>query len=68
MEKETLFTTSQAAKYLNVSHSFLAKARVNGAPEIPFTRIGMAVRYRKSDLDAHIAANLRTSTSAANAA
>lgn len=60
-----LLNTEQAARYLGVSASFLAKARCSGEPEIPYTHIGVAVRYRKSDLDAHIAANLRTSTSAA---
>lgn len=58
-----LLNTEQAARYLNVSASFLAKARVSGCPAIPFTRIGVAVRYRKSDLDEHIAANMKTSTS-----
>ena len=61
---EALLNTEQAARYLGVSASFLAKARVNGIPAIPFTRIGVAVRYRKADLDEHVANNLTTSTSA----
>lgn len=67
-ESESLLTTEQAARFLGVSASFLAKARVSGKPSIPFTRIGVAVRYRKSDLDEHIAANLKTSTSEPQAA
>ncbi|WP_411817017.1 helix-turn-helix domain-containing protein [Hyphococcus sp. DH-69] len=58
-----LLSTAQAADYLGVSASFLAKSRVSGVPAIHFTKIGAAVRYRKSDLDEHIAANLKTSTS-----
>ncbi len=60
---DTLLNTEQAARYLGVSASFFAKARVSGAPAIPFTRIGVAVRYRLSDLDAYVEANLRRSTS-----
>ena len=66
-ETEHLLTTEQTARFLGVSASFLAKARVSGNPKIPFTKIGAAIRYRKSDLDAYIADNLTTST-AANAA
>jgi len=58
-----LLSTVQSARYLGVSASFLAKARVYGKPAIPFTKIGASVRYRKCDLDAFVAANLRCSTS-----
>ncbi len=63
-----LFNTEQAARYLRVSASFLAKSRVSGKPSIPFTRIGVAVRYRKSDLDAFIEDNMKTTTSEPKAA
>ncbi|WDI30544.1 helix-turn-helix domain-containing protein [Hyphococcus flavus] len=67
-EYPSLLNTEQAARYLGVSASFLAKARVNGSPSIPFTRIGVAVRYRKSDLDAFIDENMKTTTSEPKAA
>jgi excisionase family DNA binding protein len=54
-------TPHQAADYLNSSVSTLAKRRLyGGGPR--FTRIGRAVRYRKSDLDEFMASNLRRST------
>jgi excisionase family DNA binding protein len=62
-DNDALLNTEQAARLLGVSASFLAKARVSGFPSIPFTRIGVAVRYRRDDLDAYVAANLRRSTS-----
>jgi excisionase family DNA binding protein len=54
----------EAAAYLRTSISTLAKARVLGGGPT-FTRIGRAVRYRKSDLDEYMAARLATSTSQA---
>lgn len=54
-------TPHQAAEYLNSSVSTLAKRRLyGGGPR--FTRIGRAVRYRKSDLDEFMASNLQRST------
>jgi len=61
----TLLTTKQAADYLGVSKSFLAKARVSGEPEIQFSRLGGCIRYRLVDLDAFVAANMACSTSEA---
>jgi len=54
-------TARQAAAYLNSSVSTLAKRRLYGGGPT-FSRIGRAVRYRKSDLDEFMAANLRQST------
>jgi predicted DNA-binding transcriptional regulator AlpA len=52
----------QAAEYLNSSTSTLAKRRLyGGGPK--FSRIGRAIRYAKSDLDAFMAANTVASTS-----
>ncbi len=67
-EPDTLLNTEQAARLLGVSASFLAKARVTGLPPIPYTRIGVAVRYRRADLDAYVEANMSHSTSEGNAA
>jgi hypothetical protein len=52
----------QAAAYLQVSTSALAKKRVYGnGPN--FVRWGRAIRYRRDDLDAFMAARLVRSTS-----
>jgi hypothetical protein len=53
----------EAAAYLNVSTSPLAKLRVyGGGPK--FTKISRAaIRYRRSDLDAYMAERLVRSTS-----
>lgn len=60
---DKLLTTEQAAQFLGVSTSFLAKARITAKPDIPHTKIGAAVRYRRSDLESFVAANMRRSTS-----
>jgi excisionase family DNA binding protein len=59
---ETYFRPREAADYLRSSESTLAKKRLTGEGP-PFVRIGRAVRYRRSDLDAWMAASIRTSTS-----
>jgi len=57
---EKLLTTKQAARYLNVSLSMLAKDRMNKA-EIPYIRIRTrTIRYRVTDLDKFIEANSQT--------
>ena len=58
-----LLTTAEAATYISMSKAFLERDRWAGA-RIPFIKIGSrAVRYRKSDLDAYIDKQVRTSTS-----
>jgi excisionase family DNA binding protein len=60
--QETYFRPREAAEYLRSSESTLAKKRLNGdGPS--FVRIGRAIRYRRSDLDAWMSASIRTSTS-----
>lgn len=51
---EKYLTAEDAARYLRSSRSTLAKRRVNGTGPI-FVRIGRAVRYRQSDVDAWLA-------------
>jgi excisionase family DNA binding protein len=51
MTNEKYLTASEAASYLRTSRSTLAKRRMNGCGPA-FVRIGRAVRYRLSDLDA----------------
>jgi excisionase family DNA binding protein len=59
--------TPDAAEYLSVSKSFLEKCRVyGGGPR--FVKLGSAVVYRKSDLDAWADERTRTSTSQHEAA
>jgi excisionase family DNA binding protein len=64
---EGYLSPRQAAAYLNSSPSTLAKLRCTGGGPA-FTRIGRAVRYRRSDLDAWMAARLVTSVSHGRAA
>ena len=58
---DPLFTACEAAEYLRCSVSFLAKERmkVNGPA---FIRIGRAIRYSRSALEAYKTANTRVST------
>ena len=46
-------TTEQAAEYLGVSESWLAGSRVRGDGP-PFYKLGRAVRYIRSTLDAWV--------------
>jgi excisionase family DNA binding protein len=55
-------TPKEAADYVRSSPSTLAKRRITG--QLPnFTRIGKAIRYRKSDLDTWMTGSIRRSTS-----
>lgn len=57
-----LLTTTEAARYLGVSQSFLEKDRVSSG-RIPHVKIGRAVRYLPADLDAYVQRRRRASTS-----
>jgi hypothetical protein len=59
---EQLIRDDEAEAILRVHDGFLAKDRL-GRARIPFVKIGRAVRYRRADIEAFIAANLRKSTS-----
>jgi predicted DNA-binding transcriptional regulator AlpA len=48
-ELERLLTAREAANFLRVSESWLAKARMQGNGP-PFVKIGRSIRYRQSDL------------------
>ena len=62
MADEIYFVPRQASAYLKISTSTLAKWRIYDG-KLPFVKIGnRAVRYRKSDLDEFMTANLRQST------
>ena len=58
-----LLTTKQAADLLGLSPRTLEKNRVLGCSGLPFIRLGRTIRYSVADLEAHIAACRRRSTS-----
>lgn len=61
--ENVLLNTREAAAFLGVSAAFLERDRCYTA-RIPFVKVGnRAVRYRRADLDAYIAASTRRSTS-----
>ena len=59
-----MLTTKEAAAFLNVSMAFLERDRcvgpsVGSGSTIPYVRVGSkTVRYRRTDLEAHISKNL----------
>lgn len=57
-EPTTYLTPPEAAEYLRISTSTLAKLRVYGGGPA-FTRIGRAIRYTRTELDAFMAAQSR---------
>ncbi|MBR0842933.1 helix-turn-helix domain-containing protein [Bradyrhizobium liaoningense] len=61
MITEEYLRAAEAAAYLKSSTSTLAKLRVYGGGPL-YTRIGRAVRYKKSDLDAYMSRNTCSST------
>lgn len=61
------FNTTQAAHFLGMSASFLAKARLSGdGPR--YRKIGHAVRYAREDLEVFATESARRSTSEATSA
>ena len=59
---ERLLTPKEAAQFLRLSLSWLAKSRMRGDGP-PFVKPGRAVRYRESDLIGWLKARVRLSTS-----
>jgi predicted DNA-binding transcriptional regulator AlpA len=59
---ERLLPPNDAANFLRVSVSFLAKARMRGDGP-PYVKLGRSVRYRESDLVHWMKSRLRLSTS-----
>lgn len=60
-----LLTTTETATFLKISKSTLNKWRVYGSGP-PYIKIGEAVRYEPSVLEAWISENSRRSTSQSN--
>lgn len=57
MEQKHALTESEAALYIGMSRSYLRKDRCEGhrkgrTPGPPYIRVGTAIRYLVSDLDA----------------
>lgn len=59
-----LMKPAQAAEYLQISATTLAIWRSTNRSRLPFVKIGGQVRYRRQDLDAFIAENLRNAEAA----
>jgi predicted DNA-binding transcriptional regulator AlpA len=57
-----VFRAQDAANYVGLSASTLAKMRVRGVPP-PFVKLGRRIVYRRSDLDDWLASNMTRSTS-----
>lgn len=58
-----LLTTREAADRLRLSSATLEKDRISGKLNIPFLKIGKAVRYDPDHLDQYIETCRRRSTS-----
>jgi len=58
-----LMKTEEAGRYLGLSSSLLNKLRLTGGGPVFVRLAGRAIRYRKADLDAWVAASLMASTS-----
>jgi hypothetical protein len=54
---EPMINTKDAAEFLGVSVHFLYKDRASRKPTLEYVKVGTAVRYRLSILQAYIAAN-----------
>lgn len=52
-----MLSDREAAVYLGVSENTLPAWRCTKRVQIPYVKIGRAIRYRRADLDAFIAAN-----------
>jgi len=57
VDTEGLMDTCHAAKYLGLSKHTLLEWRKTRRVEVPYVKMGFAVRYRRADLDAWIAKN-----------
>lgn len=60
-----LMRPDQVAEYLQITPSTLAVWRCTNRRVLPYVKIGGQVRYRRTDVDAFIDANLRNAPEAA---
>ena len=68
MSMSELLDTIKAGEYIATPPKTLVTWRCRGRVKIPFVRIGGNIRYKRSDLDAFIAANTHGSIVASGAA
>ena len=61
-ETQRLLSTTQAAEFLGLSTRTLEAWRQRGSP-FPYVKLGSRCLYRRADLEVHLEANLRRSTS-----
>lgn len=66
--REPLLTSADAAEILGIKVQTLAVWRCSGRHSLPYVKVGNAVKYRRSDLDAWLAGRVFTSTGQADAA
>jgi excisionase family DNA binding protein len=59
LNDDPLYSRNEAARYLGLKPHTLVVWAVEGKHDLPFSKIGRSVRYRKSDLDAFIENNRR---------
>jgi predicted DNA-binding transcriptional regulator AlpA len=58
-----LLTTKQVSKLLSISEKTLANARWSGVGvSIPYVKLSNSVRYKQSDVEAYIEANIHKHT------
>jgi predicted DNA-binding transcriptional regulator AlpA len=62
LQDERLLTPKEAASFLRVSDSWLAKARMRGDGP-PFLKVGRSIRYSRAALVQWLNGQLRSSTS-----
>ena len=55
-----LLTPKQAGAYLGIQYETLAVWRTTGRYNLPFVKVGRAVRYRLSDLEAWVKDRIQT--------
>ncbi len=54
MSDNQLLTEDQAAEFLSIKPQTLAVWRMTGRNDLPYVKVGRAVRYRRADLIAWI--------------
>ncbi len=59
METAALISEQEVAQTLGVTVRMLQSRRLRGERDIPFVKVGRLVRYRRSDVEAYLQANVR---------
>lgn len=62
MPHDPLLDTKEAAAHLQLAPGTLTAWRSTGRYQLPYTKVGRNVRYRRSVLDAFLASRERTQT------